>query len=546
MQYPLISEYIEAIRYAEDNFDKLSNLRPVLDDNGNPVMSSGNFAVVFKMKDIETDKLYAVKCFIREQEERQERYREIIKVLDEIKSPYFVSAHYYDNELFVDTTQDDETEFPVLVMDWVDGLCLDEYMHSIKNDITKRESFAYKFQDFVCWLLPKHFAHGDLKPDNIIVKNDGNILLVDYDGMYVPSLCGRRALELGTPMYRFKNRTLDDFNEYIDDYAAVVLLLIVKINALNPTEIDKCFFSNTFDTIYYLKNYINEKSIAPLLSAYIIVSTFGRLEHEQLCCLLTNNSTIDYKKDMNLHNYVCTENTTAMIELGYLYIDGEIIPENISKALQWYEMAGKQEDTDSLYNIGLIYYYGYDKYTNYIKAIEFFEKSSKLNNNSKAQYMLALCYYKGLGTIRDRSKAITWWTKAANNYNITAMQTLACLFFDDADKEIANYWFSKAYDFQKKYSLTISEVITKYEFLETLTIEQFKEKHKNSKLIMVVNDNRLILKCGTGMIFFIDGKIPECPMISLIHMKNDNKGIYNSLWIIHEEGYCAAPVIADF
>ena len=115
MQYPLISEYIEAIRYAEDNFDKLSNLRPVLDDNGNPVMSSGNFAVVFKMKDIETDKLYAVKCFIREQEERQERYREIIKVLDEIKSPYFVSAHYYDNELFVDTTQDDETEFPVLV-----------------------------------------------------------------------------------------------------------------------------------------------------------------------------------------------------------------------------------------------------------------------------------------------------------------------------------------------------------------------------------------------------------------------------------------------
>ena len=75
MQYPLISEYIESIRSAEDNFDKLSNLRPVLDDNGNPVMSSGNFAVVFKMKDFDTGKLYAVKCFTREQEERAERYR---------------------------------------------------------------------------------------------------------------------------------------------------------------------------------------------------------------------------------------------------------------------------------------------------------------------------------------------------------------------------------------------------------------------------------------------------------------------------------------
>ena len=70
MNYPLISEYIEAIRSAEDNFDKLSNLRPVLDSNGNPIMSSGNFAVVFKMKDIVTDRLFAVKCFIKNQEGR--------------------------------------------------------------------------------------------------------------------------------------------------------------------------------------------------------------------------------------------------------------------------------------------------------------------------------------------------------------------------------------------------------------------------------------------------------------------------------------------
>ena len=56
MNFPLISEYIEAIRSAEYNFDKLSNLRPVLDNNGNPIMSSGNFAVVFKMKDNVTNR----------------------------------------------------------------------------------------------------------------------------------------------------------------------------------------------------------------------------------------------------------------------------------------------------------------------------------------------------------------------------------------------------------------------------------------------------------------------------------------------------------
>ena len=81
MNYPLISEYIDAIRLAEDNFDKLSNLRPVLDGNGNPMMSSGNFAVVFKMKDVNDGRYYAVKCFLKEQEGRNERYQEIAEDL---------------------------------------------------------------------------------------------------------------------------------------------------------------------------------------------------------------------------------------------------------------------------------------------------------------------------------------------------------------------------------------------------------------------------------------------------------------------------------
>ena len=74
MNYPLISEYIEAIKSAEDNFEKLKNLRPILDEDGEPIMSSGNFAVVFKMKDKQMGKLHAVKCFLKEQEGRAEAY----------------------------------------------------------------------------------------------------------------------------------------------------------------------------------------------------------------------------------------------------------------------------------------------------------------------------------------------------------------------------------------------------------------------------------------------------------------------------------------
>ena len=62
MQYPLISEYLAAIQDAHDNLDKLNHLVPVLDKHGEPYRSSGAFAIVFKMKDEQTGKCYALKC----------------------------------------------------------------------------------------------------------------------------------------------------------------------------------------------------------------------------------------------------------------------------------------------------------------------------------------------------------------------------------------------------------------------------------------------------------------------------------------------------
>ncbi len=44
MNHPLISEYLEAIMPAEENFDKQKSLRPVFGDDGLPVMTICIFA----------------------------------------------------------------------------------------------------------------------------------------------------------------------------------------------------------------------------------------------------------------------------------------------------------------------------------------------------------------------------------------------------------------------------------------------------------------------------------------------------------------------
>ena len=249
MQYPLISEYIEAIRSAEDNFDKLSNLRPVLDEKGNPIMSSGNFAVVFKMRDVNTGRLFAVKCFIKDQEGRGERYEKITEELQFVSSPYILHVQYIDRELFVNTINCDEEEFPVLVMDWVDGQPLDAYLRENLDDEYALQMLAYRFCNMGAWLLSQPFAHGDLKPDNILVRDDGTLVLVDYDGMYVPSMKGEKAYEIGSPDFRHPQRTADDFDEHIDDFTIASIALSLKAISLDSSlygiysESDRLLFS---------------------------------------------------------------------------------------------------------------------------------------------------------------------------------------------------------------------------------------------------------------------------------------------------------------
>ena len=238
MNYPLISEYVDAIRSAEDNFDKLSDLRPVLDGNGTPIMSSGNFAVVFKMRSERDDKLYALKCFTKEQEGREEAYRQIADKLEFVQSTYLAKVRYYDHELFVDTNSSDDSEFPVLLMDWVEGETLDRYVRRNINDTYALEMLTYNFSRLAMWLLPQPFAHGDLKPDNILVQADGSLTLVDYDGMYVPAMQGQKSRELGSPDFRHPLRTDADFNEHIDDFPAISILLSLRLIAADPSLLD--------------------------------------------------------------------------------------------------------------------------------------------------------------------------------------------------------------------------------------------------------------------------------------------------------------------
>lgn len=270
MEYPLLSEYKEAILSAEDNFNELSSLRPVIDSYGNPIMSSGNFAVVFKMKDENDGKFYAVKCFIKDQDGRDESYKKIAEELEWISSSYILRLRYLDNELFVDTDHCTTEEFPVVVMEWVEGETLDTYLNRHINDKYELEVLSYCFNGMAAWLLSQPIAHGDLKPDNILVRSDGSIVLVDYDGMFVPAMEGEKAREIGTPDFRHPTRTVFDFDEHIDDFSLVVIALSLKAIALKPNIKNKTFSS---DVLLFTEQDFIDPSKSKILKEIVALSS---------------------------------------------------------------------------------------------------------------------------------------------------------------------------------------------------------------------------------------------------------------------------------
>lgn len=238
MQYPLISEYVRAIQDASSNLDKLAHLVPVQDDHGEPYRSSGAFAVVFKMKDEQTGKCYALKCFTEEQEGRAEAYRQIADELEFANSAYITSVKYLDKEIFVDSSCE-EDEFPVLLMDWIDGETMEDYIAENYQDNYAMAMLCYRFCKMVAWLRSQPFAHGDIKPDNIMVRPDGSLTLIDYDGMFVPAMKGQKSPTIGTKDFSHPLRTVDDFDENIDDFALASIALSLKAISLKPSLLDE-------------------------------------------------------------------------------------------------------------------------------------------------------------------------------------------------------------------------------------------------------------------------------------------------------------------
>ena len=456
MNYPSISDYIEVLRDAKDSLSELKDLRLVYDDQGHPIMSSGNFAVVFKMQ-APTGEYHALKCFLRDQEERSERYRLIAEELQYAQSTYLVKFRYLESELFVDVPNTGGEEYPVLLMDWVDGVPLDQYLKTIINKIYEKDLLAYRFSLLARWLVTQPFAHGDLKPDNICVRDDGSLVLLDYDGMYVPALSGRKPLEQGSPHYRHPLRSTLPFDEHIDDYSLSLILLSLRAIAL-----DESLYVRYSSSEYLLLSEQDQLNpyTSPVfkeLNRLVLSLDFIDSYHTYLKSLQDTTYYLEARNLQLLAPILMFRRAAemgdpqGMYKLGVCYDFGKGgLTEDEAKAVEWYQKAAEAGNANAMMSLGVCYDFGQGELTaDEAKAVEWWKKAAEAGD-AEAMSVLASCYEYGLETLKeDKAKAVEWWKKAAEAGVASAMCNLGYAYGCGQggltkDEAKAVEWYKKA------------------------------------------------------------------------------------------------------
>jgi TPR repeat protein len=230
MAWPLSQDYNEAIQNPWANFadPDLKRGEAVVNAIGIPLPCSGNFADVYQVRCPDGGR-WAVKCFTRETPGLRERYQEISLHLHQAKLPFTVDFSYLEQGIRIRGQW-----IPVLKMQWVEGLTLNEFVRQSLDKPDTLEALLKVWVKMARMLREAKVGHCDLQHGNVLLvpgrtAHSLALKLIDYDGMWVPALAGRKTGEVGHPAYQHPQRLLDgSYSLHVDRFPVLLVAAVLR------------------------------------------------------------------------------------------------------------------------------------------------------------------------------------------------------------------------------------------------------------------------------------------------------------------------------
>ena len=230
MIYPQLTDIIAAAKipqFIKDPFFSGKQIRLLA--SGRPDMFAGGFSQVFAID--KGGEKWAFKVWVTDIPDNKKRYAAIKEYLNEVSLPYFSEFEYVEGGLFVDGYSLDTFR-----MRWIDGISLAHYISKYLDNENLLKRLAENFLIMTEELHHNKISHGDLQHENIFITDDGNIKLIDYDSICVPSMEGSRDITRGKAGYQHPSRLSAGYlaSTKIDYFSELVIYISILAVAERP------------------------------------------------------------------------------------------------------------------------------------------------------------------------------------------------------------------------------------------------------------------------------------------------------------------------
>lgn len=239
MQSANIEHYLDLVRNPYGRFRSLKSVRFATDGRGAVDFWAGGNAVVFKAS--ADGREVAIKCYTKRGGGREKRQLAVSVYFNSLNFSGLNKFEYRTGEAFVFDDLGQGAYCPVLLSDWVEGRTLRGWLTEKcrTKDRKALAEMARRFTGLALEILDQEWAHGDLKPDNIIVTPQNELRLIDYDSAFIPALAGTLSPELGTPGFQHPLRDARYYDRHLDDYSIALLAAALYALAEFPEEYDE-------------------------------------------------------------------------------------------------------------------------------------------------------------------------------------------------------------------------------------------------------------------------------------------------------------------
>ena len=170
----------------------------------------------------------AVKLFPSEiaQGEARERFLREARVVGQLSHPNIITLH--------DMGIEESSQTPYLVMEYIEGTPLDRVLEKGTLPLPRACAWIAHAAEALDIAHKRGVIHGDVKPANILLTNDGKVKLTDFGMARVARREARESALLGTPAYWCPEQIMGRAQDARSDIFSLGVVLYEMVTGTRP------------------------------------------------------------------------------------------------------------------------------------------------------------------------------------------------------------------------------------------------------------------------------------------------------------------------